>query len=128
MKREEGIKEIAEMQRESSGKVFMGMVHQGLYGPLRGLNFILEGAKPESIIDLMDNPTKEVNDLVLKIWSKTGLSTSIMVLPFEMIDEAESKPAVVDSVSKGVEAIHKSIRDNKGKSDKDPFFYRLGVI
>ena len=42
------IGQLNEMIDQTKGKVFMGMVHH-MYGPLRGLNFILDNAPPEVI-------------------------------------------------------------------------------
>ena len=59
--------QLNEMIDQTKGKVFMGMVHQ-IYGPLRGLNFILINAQAEDIMNSIDEQAVEMDaELQMKI-------------------------------------------------------------
>jgi hypothetical protein len=148
MSRKDTIKEIKSMQAAANGKLFIAMVHQ-IYGPLRGLNYIIEGANPERILDMIDeakNPTKmeeverrmkqaksglppkDMKDLITQIWTVSSLATVPMVLPFEMVKDAETKPVEVTSINQGMLAIHKKLNEDRIKAHADFYFYRVGTI
>ena len=103
--------QLNEMIDQTKGKVFMGMVHQ-MYGPLRGLNFILINAQAEDIMNSIDEQAIEMEpefqlklaeeikdgktpsnliELVFKIWTDTGLSPRLMVLPEDFIRDFSKK-------------------------------------
>lgn len=148
MSRKDAIQEIKKMQAEANGKVFIGFVH-GIYGPLRGLNFIIDGITPERIMDLIDEasepnsmevvtfkmeqakkglPPKDIKDLITQIWLQSQLATLPMILPFEMVKEAETKPIEVTTINQGMIAVHKKLKENKAQAEKDFYYYRLGKI
>ncbi len=148
MSRKDTIKEIKSMQAAANGKLFIAMVHQ-IYGPLRGLNYIIEGTNPERILDMMDeakNPTKmeeierrmkqaksglppkDMKDLITQIWTVSSLATVPMVLPFEMVKDAETKPVEVTSINQGMLAIYKKLNADKIQAHIDFYFYREGII
>jgi hypothetical protein len=109
------------------GKVFIGWVHQPVYGPLRNLNFILEGLSAEEIENFLLNGFQPTH---LKIWEHTMLQTYPMVLPWEMVYTSETKPKVCKSIKEAESHILQTLEKNKARieKDKDPaFFYRLGI-
>jgi hypothetical protein len=71
---------------------------------------------------------KDVVDLCFKVWTETGLSVRLMVLPFEMTDQAENYPNVVNSIEAGIKEITSVVRMTAPLQSKDPFFYRGGII
>ena len=52
--RQKAAEEIKKMADANGGKIFMGMVHH-MYGPLRGLNFILDNPDIEDVMTAMDS-------------------------------------------------------------------------
>ena len=145
--RKEASIEINKMINENDGKLFMGMVHH-VYGPLRGLNFILDKPNIEEVLDAMDSQevemtledqvkfTEEIKnrdpknalDLKLKIWTETGLSPMLMILPFELADQAENYPTVVNNIVGGINEVTNSLKFTAPLQSKDAFFYRRGII
>lgn len=140
--------QLDEMITSNNGKVFMGMTHH-MYGPLRGLNFILSNAQSEDIMNSIDEQAvgmdtdlqmklveeikggKEPNsliDLVFKIWTDTGLSPRLMVLPDEFIEQAENPPVEVKDINAGLKEILSVLRMTHQLQEQDPHFFRVGII
>ncbi len=140
--------QINDVIEQGNGKVFMGMVHH-MYGPLRGLNFILNGAQAEEIMDTIDAQSIEMEpeeqmkvveelkngkepqnliELVFKIWSETGLSPRLMILPNELIDQAENPPVEVKNITEGQKEVLNVFRLTYPLQEKDPHFFRTGII
>jgi len=145
--RQKASEEIQKMADANGGKIFMGMVHH-MFGPLRGLNFIIdnpnieevmlamesqsEGMEPEDQLKLIEDiKTREPNNVVelcFKIWTETVLSPRLMILPFEMVEQAENYPNTVSDIDGGIKEVSSSLRMTSGLQEKDPFFYRTGII
>jgi hypothetical protein len=145
--RKKASEEIKKMSDENGGKIFMGMVHH-MYGPLRGLNFILDTPNVEAVMNAMDSQEvqmdpveqmkrateiktkdpKDVVDICFKVWTETGLAVRLMVLPFEMADQAENYPNSVKSIEGGIKEINSIVKMTAPLQSKDPFFYRVGII
>ena len=145
--RKEASIEINKMINENDGKLFMGMVHH-VYGPLRGLNFILDKPNIEEVLDAMDSQEVEMSiedqakladeikkrdpknslDLKLKIWTETGLSPRLMILPFDLTDQAENYPTVVNNRVGGINEVSNVLKFTAPLQSKDAFFYRQGII
>jgi hypothetical protein len=107
------------------GKVFLGFVHPTLYGPVRNLNFILEGPNPEFLDKYLTDPQK---DIVVDVWKETMMATQLMVLPWEMSLTCEINPPTFKTIKESEIYIRKKLADNKQKNINDPFFYRKGTI
>ena len=133
---------------QTKGKVFMGMVHH-MYGPLRGLNFILDNAQAEDIMNSIDEQAIEMDpefqikiaeeikegktpsnliECVIKIWTDTGLSPRLMVLPEDLIEQAENPPVEVKDINSGCKEILNVLRMTHKFQEKDPHFFREGII
>lgn len=146
--REQVVIEIAKILDTNNGKLFMGMVHQ-IYGPLRGLNFLIENPDIESVLSLLDiqskgmemddqirlldeikkgKKVKDIHDLTVKIWSETALASNLMILPVELIDQAENYPNTVNSLDEGISEIAKSLSFTSILQKQDPYFFRTGII
>ena len=143
------MEQFRESLKKTEGKSLIAMTH-GLYGPLRGLNFILENTNPEEVFkmieivltpmsierqtELIKKSSKKgfipqnMRELVIKVWNETMLSTIPQVLPFEMLDKCENTPETVSSISEGILAINKSLSLTTDLQKKDPFFFRMGII
>lgn len=145
--RQKAEKEIQKMVDANGGKIFMGMVHH-MYGPLRGLNFIIDNPNIEEVMLAMDsqaNPmeaqdqidliedikTREPNNVIelcFKIWTETVLSPRLMILPFEMAEQTENYPNTVTSVDGGIKEVSSVLKMNSFLQRRDTFFYRTGII
>ena len=145
--RQKAAVEINKMADANGGKIFMGMVHD-MYGPLRGLNFILDNPNVELVMDALDTQSqgmeledqmklaedvktrspKTVVELCFKIWTETALSPRLMILPFEMADQAENYPNTVKSIEDGVKDVASTLTMTSSLQTKDAFFYRTGII
>jgi hypothetical protein len=146
--KEQVLAQLNEMIGQSNGKVFMGMIHH-MYGPLRGLNFILNNAKAEDIMNSIDEQGIEMDpvdqmvlaedikegktpsnliECVIKIWADTGLSPRLMVLPPELIEQAENHPAEVEDITSGCKEILSVLRMTHQLQEQDPHFFRVGII
>jgi hypothetical protein len=145
--RQKAAEEIKKMADANGGKIFMGMVHE-MYGPLRGLNFILANPNIEEVIGSIDSQAvgmeledqrklaeevktrapKNVIELCFKIWTETALSPRLMILPFEMADQAENYPNEVKDIDGGINEIVSVLKMTSSLQVKDAFFYRKGII
>jgi hypothetical protein len=146
--KEQVIGQLNEMIDQTKGKVFMGMVHH-MYGPLRGLNFILDNAQAEDIMNSIDEQAIEMDpefqiklaeeikegktptnliELVIKIWTDTGLSPRLMVLPLDLIEQAENPPVEVKDIAGGQKEILTVLRMTHQLQEKDPHFFRVGIV
>ena len=137
------------MLEKSGGKVFIGMVHP-IYGPLRGLNFVLKTSKPKEVLDLIEEswepiapetqikmiekmkaeggPPKNIKELQFKIWNETSLSTQPSILPFEMVEKAENTPYEVGTIEEGLKKVNQSLYWTSKLQAKDPWFFRVGIV
>lgn len=145
--RQQAAQEIKNMADANEGKIFMGMVHQ-MYGPLRGLNFILDKPNVEEVLSVLDSQNQgmeledqmklaeevktrtpnNVIELCFKIWVETALSPRLMVLPFDMVDQAENPPSVVGDVQSGILEVSNVLKMTSNLQAQDAFFYRTGII
>lgn len=140
--------QLDEMITSNNGKVFIGMTHH-MYGPIRGLNFILNDAQSEDIMNSIDEQSVEMEpelqmkiadeikegktpnnivELVIKIWTDTGLSPRLMVLPNEFIEQAENPPVEVKDITNGCKEILNVLRMTHKFQEQDPYFFRVGII
>jgi hypothetical protein len=107
------------------GKVFLGFVHPTLYGPVRNLNFILEGPNPEYLDKYLRDGQKKI---LIDVWKETMMATHVMVLPWEMTLTCEVNPPTFKSIKEAEAYIRETLKRNKPKNESDPFFYRKGTI
>jgi hypothetical protein len=145
--RKKAAEAIKTMASENDGKIFMGMVHH-MYGPLRGLNFVLDNPNVEEILDAIDSQAQameledqkkmteivktknpdNVIELCFKIWTETALSPRLMILPFDMADQAENYPNTVNSIDEGIKEVTNNLKMTASLQAKDAFFFRVGII
>ena len=138
---------IKKMITESGNKIFMGMTHH-MYGPLRGLNYILVNPNIEEILDCLDEQAGGVElddqmkiiekvkttepktniETAIKIWTKTGMAVQLMILPYEMVEQAENAPTEVNSLEEGRKEILRNLSFTASLQEKDPFFFRVGIV
>ena len=138
-----------EMLEKTGGKVFIGMVNH-VYGPLRGLNFVLKTSKAKEVLDFIEKswegmsveeqlefmenmkaaggPPKNLRELQFKIWEETALQVTPQILPYELVEEAENTPDEVTTLEEGLKKINQSLYLTAKLQEKDPFFFRVGII
>ena len=121
MKDKELFKEL-ESEIKKDGVLWLGMVHQTVYGPLRGLNFILKNPNPKEVHSHLTNGGMDA--INFDVWSKTMLAARLMVLPREMVSLAETPPIEVNSIKEGEEHIRKMLK----KGDGDFWYFRVGIV
>ena len=143
-------KEFEKMIAKTGGKVFIAITHQTLYGPLRGLNFVLKEAKAKQVFDFIESSFKEMTmeemeallkkvkaegpdpknlqHTLAKVWMETGLSVIPQIIPFEMVEQAENPPEEVISLEEGLKKVNQSLYLTSKLQAKDPFFFRTGII
>jgi hypothetical protein len=116
--------QLKKMIQDQHGMVLIGMVHQGLYGPLRDLSYILINPEPKFLNDYL---TKGYEKIAIDVWKKTMLATQPMVLPMDMIDKFDELPPEFDSVREGEAYIRQKLEENPSM-EEDSFYYRLGKL
>lgn len=140
-------KAIKKMLSESNNKMFMGMVHH-VYGPLRGLNYVLVEPNVEEVLDCLDEQSLgleladqmqivadlesrspvNVVETAIKIWKETGLAVHLLILPYEIVVDAENPPIEVESIEEGRKQILQNLALTAPLHSKDIFFFRRGII
>jgi hypothetical protein len=146
--KEQAIREIKGLLSQNDNKLFMGLVHE-IYGPLRGLNFCIKNPRIDEVLDAMDPQNlemsaeqgmsilekindsyvpKNVIELNFKVWQKTFLRCSLMILPNELLDQAENAPDCFNSLGEAIKGVNKTLMFTAPLQAKDPFFFRTGII
>lgn len=103
------------------GKVLIYMVHESLYGPIRGLHFVLKNPNPK----FLDNYLKKENEISIKVWKKLMLATKPMIIPISEIPNLETKPLEFDNIEDGENFIIKKVNS---KLYEDVWYYRVGIV
>jgi hypothetical protein len=147
--RKAAAEEIKRMLSDNDGKLCLGLVHY-MYGPLRGLNVLIENPDIESILDALDSQQdsllvegtltgispdtmskstpKNIVELNYKVWTKVGLQSQCMILPIEIVDQAENVPTTYKSVDEAIKVLNQTLILTTGLQKEDPFFFRRGII
>jgi hypothetical protein len=145
--KQEVLDQINKMIQDQNGEIFIGMVNHS-YGPLRGLNFIIQTKNAEDVVEYLDSQRinmeaedqmemvkklrekrpKNLIEVIFKIWMETMLSTQAMILPIEMAQQAENSPPRVLTFNDGESEILKSLELTSNLQSRDPMFFRTGII
>lgn len=107
------------------GRICVGFTH-AFYGPLRSLNFILEDNNPEYIESFLSN-SQRWQRMAIQIYLKTGLAVIPQVLPWEIVERAETPPKSFNTF-RMAEAHILNLLSKNPDVQKDPWFYRRGII
>jgi len=78
--------------------------------------------------EIKTRPATNVVELCIKIWTETALSPRLMVLPFDMVEQAENPPNIVSNISEGVKDIGNNLKMTSTLQSRDAFFFRMGII
>lgn len=114
------LKELESMIQKD-GKVLIYMVHESIYGPIRGLHFVLKNPNPKALNDYL----KKENEITGKVWERTMLATKPMILPVSEIPNLETKPLEFNCLEDGEDFIIKKVNS---KLYDDFWYYRVGTI
>lgn len=117
---ESQLKELDEIIKRD-GKVLIYMVHESLYGPIRGLHFVLKNPNSK----LLDTYLKKENEISIKVWKKLMLATKPMIIPISEIPNLETPPTEFSNLEDGEEFIIKKVNS---KLYEDPWYYRVGIV
>jgi hypothetical protein len=125
------------------------ILEMGSWTGIGSTNFILNNAQAEDIMNSIDEQAIEMDpefqiklaeeikegktpsnliELVIKIWTDTGLSPRLMVLPLDLIEQAENPPVEVEDIAGGQKEILTVLRMTHQLQEKDPHFFRVGII
>ena len=147
--REETAKEIHRILENNEGKLFLGLVHY-LYGPLRGLNILIENPDIESVLDAIESQSnsilvedtlsgisphemskstpKNIVELNYKVWSRIGLPSQFVILSDEILKDCENPPSTYNSIEEVIKGLDQTLILTSGLQKDDPFFFRKGII
>jgi hypothetical protein len=91
---------------QNKGKLLVGLVHEGMYGPMKGMHALVQPLNIEAFHNYMNALTKEnksvylrqiQEELISKFWEKSQLVVRVMVLPIELIEQYNLQPQTVNS-------------------------------
>jgi len=91
---------------KNKGKLLVGLVHEGMYGIMKGMYALVQPNNVEAFHNYMNAMTKEnksnylrqiQEELISKFWQKSQLVVRVMVLPSELIEEYKLEPETVNS-------------------------------
>ena len=108
---------------KKEGHLFIAMVHPALYGPLRGLNFILKNPKVKELDSYLSTGCEDIST---HVWAKTQMAVRPMVLPKEMMNELETPAIGFNTIKEGEDHIRKIVSEHP--MEKDAFYFRLGIL
>jgi hypothetical protein len=115
-------KELEEAIKKE-GDILIAMVHPTLYGPLRGLNFILKNPKVKELDEYL---LKGCESISTHVWEKTKMAVRPMVLPKEMIAQLETPAIEISTIAEGEAHIRKIVAEHT--FEKDPWYFRSGIL
>jgi hypothetical protein len=56
------------------------------------------------------------------------MAVQLMILPYEMVEQAENSPTEVKSLEDGRKEILRNLSFTAPLQEKDPFFFRVGIV
>ena len=124
MEKEE--KKVLKQIIQKEGKVFLGLVHPHLYGPVRGINAVLLKPDLEEVATFIQSIRP--GELCVKFHSSTFMACQMMILPNDLISECETPPSEFDSIDALVAHIEAKIGEADKNHKANPLHYRLGII
>ena len=119
---------LLELNR-NKGKVLVGLVHEALYGPAKGMFAVIKPNNPTQLhAYLNDFAHKQVKqkEVVEKFWQKTQMATRMMVLPFQWIQELGLDVPEFESVTEFNAYMLGKVKTAPGM--EDPWYFRKGEI
>lgn len=119
---ESELTELSKLIKDNNNEVIIYMVHPTIYGPIRGLHFILTNPNPEQLNHYLQNPTES---FCKKLHSDLGLVVTPMVSDTFKSDEFEETPIKFDNLESAEEYILDKVKTDPYKK---PFYYRKGIL
>jgi len=111
------------------GRVLVGLVHESLYGPAKGMFAIIKPNNPTQLHAYLNSPAKDFSrqeDVVVKFWEKTQMATRMMVLPFEWVQELNLEVPEFESVKEFNTYMLQKVKEAPGM--ENPWYFRVGDI
>ncbi len=121
---------------QNNGKLLVGLVHEGMYGPMKGMYALVKPLNIEAFHNYMNAMTKEnksnylrqiQEELIAKFWEKSQLVVRVMVLPLELIEQYKLEPQTVNS---GIEFNKLMLEKLKRVPNfsQNQWYFRMGEI
>jgi len=120
---------LLEELAKNGDKVLVGLVHESMYGVLKGMFAIVKPNNPSQLHAYLNSPADSFSkqeNVVIKFWEKTQLATRIMVLPFEWIKSEKLNVPEFESIVEFNRHMLEKIQNAPGM--ENPFFFRMGQI
>lgn len=111
------------------GRVLVGLVHESLYGPAKGMFAVIKPNNPTQLHAYLNSPAKDFSrqeDVVVKFWEKTQMATRMMILPFEWVKELNLEVPEFESVKEFNTYMLQKVKEAPGM--ENPWYFRLGEI
>jgi hypothetical protein len=119
---ESELAELSKLIETNNNEVIIYIVHPTIYGPIRGLHFILTNPNPKELNNYLQNPTES---FCKNLHSDLGLVVTPMVSDSFKSDEFEETSTKFNSLESAEEYI---LAKSKTAPYKDPFYYRKGIL
>ena len=111
------------------GRVLVGLVHESLYGPAKGMFAVIKPNNPTQLHAYLNSPAKDFSrqeDVVVKFWEKTQMATRMMILPFEWVQELILEVPEFESVKEFNTYMLQKVKEAPGM--ENPWYFRVGDI
>jgi hypothetical protein len=111
------------------GRVLVGLVHESLYGPAKGMFAVIKPNNPTQLHAYLNSPAQNFSrqeDVVVKFWEKTQMATRMMILPFEWVQELNLGVPEFESVKEFNTYMLKKVKEAPGM--ENPWYFRVGDI
>jgi len=111
------------------GRVLVGLVHESLYGPAKGMFAVIKPNNPTQLHAYLNSPAKDFSrqeDVVVKFWEKTQMATRMMILPFEWVQELNLEVPEFESVKEFNTYMLQKVKEAPGM--ENPWYFRVGDI
>lgn len=111
------------------GRVLVGLVHESLYGPAKGMFAVIKPNNPTQLHAYLNSPAQDFSrqeDVVVKFWEKTQMATRMMILPFEWVQELNLEVPEFESVKEFNTYMLQKVKEAPGM--ENPWYFRKGEI
>jgi len=116
------LEQLKKLIASKNNEVVIYYIHETVYGPIRGLHFILSNPDPVKLDQYLKQVSSEVS---YKLWETLGLVVKPMVSPDFVPEDFEESPKKFNNLESAEEYILAKV---KTAPYKDPFYYRKGIL
>ena len=114
---------------KNGDKVLVGLVHESMYGVMKGMFAIIKPNNPSQLHAYLNSPAdgfSKQENVVTKFWEKTQLATRMMVLPFSWVESEKLNVPEFESTIEFNNHMLDKIKKSPGM--ENPFYFRKGEI